>query len=746
MSHNSNEDGHNLNGSGNDASKQLIKRQDGILQTHKEQPETHHGEDDIDLKALWSVVLKRKWTIITFFLIVVMTAVIVSLMMTPIYSSVVVLQIDRQESRVVDYEDVKPIDSPADGKEFYATQYELLKSRSLATRIITILDLWSEPTFVLVKKPGFLDGLISSDMEVNKPSDKLDRREKVIDAFLQGLKISPVRNSRLVKVAFESPNPILAEKIANAIATEYISINLERRMDASSYAKTFLTEQLTQTRARLEESEKELVAYARSLGVVEDDNPDAVSADNQVLVEYTKALAQAEQERIKAESIYKQMQGAGAASFGVVLDSKVIQDLKSKGAALDAEYQDALQIYKPDFPLMLQKKSRIDEIQKKIDDEVRSIKISVQMRYEAAKAEESALRVKRDEAKEEILSVQDRGTRYSVLKREVDTNRQLYEGLLQRMKEVSVAGGVGLNNISVVDRAKVASSPIKPKKSLIVLIAAVLGLMGGVLLVFLIEMLDDSIKGVAEFEKISGLPVLGIIPDIKRKRAVDDPSYIHAENLNSRSAISEAFRSLRTALQFTTPEGAPKVVLFTSARPGEGKTTTSLSVAIQFAQAGRKVLIVDLDLRKPSLHKILGVANDWGVTNYLAGDAKPAEITRSSSVGNLFIVPSGPLPPNPAELISSGKMFSFLSLAVEKFDIVIIDGPPVLGLADAPLLGNLADATVLIVEADITRVEHMRDALKRLRSAHSKVIGGVLTKVKTRHGSYGYEAYYQYGK
>jgi len=746
MSQNLNEFDDGFNGSGKSTSKQLIKRQEGILQTHKEQPEEHHGNSDIDLKAIWEVILKRKWTVITFFLIVTTTALIISLMMTPIYSSVVVLQIDRQESKVVDYEDVKPIDSPADGKEFYSTQYELLKSRSLATRIITKLDLWNDPTFVSEKKPGVLDGMTSSDTNVNKTTDKPDTREIVINAFLGGLKITPVRSSRLVKVSFESSNPILAEKIANAMASEYISLNLERRMDASSYAKTFLTEQLTQTRARLEESEKELVAYARSLGVVKDDNPDAVNADNQVLVEYTKALAQAEQERIKAESIYKQMQGAGAASFGVVLDSKVIQGLKSKRAELDAEYQDALQIYKPDFPLMLQKKSQIDEIQKKIDDEVRSIKISVQMRYEAAKAEEIALRAKRDEAKEEILSVQDRGTRYSVLKREVDTNRQLYEGLLQRMKEVSVAGGIGLNNISVVDRAKVASSPIKPKKSLIVLIAAVLGLMGGVLLVLLIEMLDDSIKGVAELEKISGLPVLGIIPDINSKKGLDDPSIIHAENLNPRSAISEAFRSLRTSLQFTTPEGAPKVVLFTSARPGEGKSTTSLSVAIQFAQAGKRVLIVDLDLRKASLHKILGVANDWGITNYLAGDAKPAEITRSASVENLFIVPSGPLPPNPAELISSGKMFSFLSLAVEKFDIVIIDGPPVLGLADAPLLGNLADATVLIVEADITRVEQVRDALKRLRSAHSKVIGGVLTKVKTRHGSYGYEAYYQYGK
>lgn len=721
----------------NVAGRALVKRQERAIQSYSYQGETDHAhtESGVDVKALWAVIVKRKWTAITFFLIITVSAVIGTVMMTPIFSSTVVLQIGREESNVVEYEDVKPIDTPSSGNEFYTTQYELLKSRSLASRIITKLDLWGGISFKKnVKKEG----------DEARSNERI--REGVIDAFLQGLRVEPVRNSLLVKVSFDSPNPLLAERIANTIAEEYINLNLERRMDATSYAKTFLTDQLAQTRVRLEESEKELTAYTRSLGVIKDNESNELSADNQVLSDYTAALSQIEQERIKAESIYKQMQGSGVSSFSAVLDNPVIQSLKSKKTSLEVEYQDLLQIYKPDFPLMLQKKSQLEEIQKKIDEEVRSIKQSLQMRYEAVKAEELALRAKRDEAKEVILSVQDRGTRYSVLKREVDTNRQLYEGLLQRMKEVSVAGGVGLNNISVVDRARVSDHPIKPKKSLIVLVAAILGMIGGILLVFLIEMLDDSVKGVAEFEKISGLPVLGIIPEIKNNRGVDDPSYIHAENLNSRSEISEAYRSLRTALQFTTPEGAPKVVLFTSARPGEGKSTTSLSVAIQFAQAGRRVLILDLDLRKASLHKILGVANDWGITNYLAGDAKPAEITRSASVENLFIVPSGPLPPNPAELLSSGKMFSFLTLAVEKFDIVIIDGPPVLGLADAPLLGNLADATVLIIEAGITRVDHMRDALKRLRSSHSIVIGGVLTKVKARDSSYGYEAYYQYGK
>lgn len=717
--------------------RSLAKRSERNIQAYLEQENSgdNQTESGIDFKALWAVIVKRKWTAITFFLIVTVSATISSFMMTPIFSSTVVLQIGREESNIVKYEDVKTSSSLSPMSEFYTTQHEILKSRLLASRVITKLDLWNMSD----SKPNGSNG-------ENEAQSNEKYRDRVIDSFLQGLTVSPVRNSMLVKVSYESANSILAERISNIIAEEYVNLNLERRMGATTYAKAFLGDQLEQIRARLEESEKELAAYSRSLGVVKDNNSSEISTDSQVFNDYTAALSQIEQERIKAESIYKQMQRSGGASLSVVLDNPVIQLLKSKKSSLEVEYQESLQIYKPDFPLMLQKKGQIEEIQRKIDEEVLSIKKSLQINYEAVKAEEEALRAKRDEAKELILSVQDRGTRYSVIKREVDTNRQLYEGLLQRMKEVSVAGGVGLNNISVIDRARVADHPIKPKKSLIILIFSFIGMIGGIFLVLFIEMLDDTIKGADAFEKMFSLPVLGIIPELKIKQELNQPNHIHTENMNSRSVISEAFRSLRTSIQFTTSEGAPKVTLFTSARPSEGKSTTSLSVAIQFAQAGKKVLIVDLDLRKASLHKVLGISNDWGITNYLAGDAQPAEITRSASIENLYIVPSGPLPPNPAELISSGKMFSFLSLAVDKFDIVIIDGPPVLGLADAPLLGNLADATVLIVEAGVTRVEHIRDALKRLKSSHSKIIGGVLTKVNTRHSSYGYDAYYQYGK
>ncbi|MFZ2629154.1 MAG: CpsD/CapB family tyrosine-protein kinase, partial [Rugosibacter sp.] len=255
------------------------------------------------------------------------------------------------------------------------------------------------------------------------------------------------------------------------------------------------------------------------------------------------------------------------------------------------------------------------------------------------------------------------------------------------------------------------------------------------------------IKQPDEVEKLLGLAVLGIIPLVK-DAGEDGQDLAVSENLDLRSAFAEAHRSVRTALQFSTPEGTPKVIMITSASPGEGKSTTALSLAIHFAQAGKNVLLIDADLRKASLHKKLGIGNDMGLTNYLAGDTKPVEITKPSHIPKVFLIPSGPLPPNPAELISGPKMVALLNLAAERFDQVIIDGPPVLGLADAPLLGSLAEATVLVTEAGGTSREFARNAVKRLRVTRTRLIGGIMTKMGSRGSAYGYYHsyyYYQYG-
>lgn len=728
----------------------LIERPETLPSTYLRHAPPHAAEEDddeINLRDYWDIIVKRKGTVLTFFLITVVSVVTATLLMTRIYRGSLTLQIDQQDSKVTDIQEVTPNESLSSSKDFYQTQYGLLKSRSMAQRVIEQLNLGENPLFAKKKQEGgwldFLGG--GTKVAGAATTQDRDRESELMTAFLEQLTIEPLSNSRLVKIHFDSPDPQLAAQVANTISTVFINLNLERRMDASSYAKTFLQERLQQIRVKLEDSEKSLNEFTRKEGIVKVDEKQP-SPDSQSLQEFTTALAKVQGERIRMESLYNQVKSADTSALSAVIENKVVQEFKARKAKLEADYQEGLKIYKPAYPRMVQIESQIAEMQAKINEEISQVRGAIKADYEAARAQEEMLMAKLQQSKETVLDVQDRSFQYNILQREVDTNRQLYEGLLQRYKEVGVAGGIGVNNITIVDKAEVPLKPYKPNLMLNGLLAVFLGLFGGVALAFLFEHLDDTIKQPDEVEKLLGLPVLGIIPLVKDAGG-DGQDISVSENLDLRSAFAEAHRSVRTALQFSTPEGTPKVIMITSASPGEGKSTTALSLAIHFAQAGKNVLLIDADLRKASLHKKLGIGNDMGLTNYLAGDTKPVEITRTSHIPKVFLIPSGPLPPNPAELISGPKMVALLNLAAERFDQVIIDGPPVLGLADAPLLGSLAEATVLVAEAGGTSREFARNAVKRLRVTHTRLIGGIMTKMGSRGSAYGYyhSYYYQYG-
>ncbi len=705
--------------------------------------------DELNLRELWQVIVKRRWTIFIFMLIVVSAVVTATFLMTPIYRASLTLQIDREDIKIVKTGEVAPEENGSSSQDYYQTQYELLKSRSLALRVVNQLglaDLPPPPPSPLAELKTWLTSWLPKIGEANN-SEKLpsesNKIEGVVSGFLNNLIVEPVRNSRLVKLYYDSPDPRQAAAILNTLVKNYINMNLERRFDASTYARNFLQERLQQVKVKLEESEQQLVEFARKAQIINvDDKQNIIS---QSLAVTNTALAEAEKKRIATEAAYRQVLGAKGQGVSQALDSKIIQTLKETKAKLEAQYQDNLSIYKPAYPAMVQLRNQINQVDAMINQEINNIRAAVTADYEAARSEEALLRSRLDQLKQDVLSLQDRSIQLNILRREVDTNRQLYDGLLQRFKEVGVAAGIGTNNISVVDEAKVPILPHKPNLQLNTLLALVLGLLGGVGLAFLFEHLDDTFRRPEELEKQLGLPVLGVIPKTPLARGEARPIALVGHD-DPRSAFAEAYRSVRTALQFSTASGVPRVLAVTSAMSSEGKSTTAVSLAIQFAQAGKRTLLVEADLRKPSLHRTLNLDNQVGLTNYLAGGgAQPVDIAKPTHIPNLFAISSGPLPPNPADLLSSARMVELLSLAAGKFDQVILDSPPLLGLADALIIGNLCEGTLLAVEMGSTPRGYVLGALKRLRAARVPVLGTILTKLEARGGAYGYyRSYYYY--
>jgi capsular exopolysaccharide synthesis family protein len=425
-------------------------------------------------------------------------------------------------------------------------------------------------------------------------------------------------------------------------------------------------------------------------------------------------------------------------SLPQVLEDKSVETLRAKRTDLEAEYQDKLERFKPAYPEMKQLQSQIGELDRQIQAEVDLIKGSIKAQYDAAAAQEQSLAAEIERLKGQVTDFRNRNIQYTILQREVDTNRQLYDGLLQRYKEIGVAGGVGANNIAIIDKAEVPERPYKPSLSRNLAISLMIGLLFGAGAAFAREQFDDTFKSPEDLEENLGLPLLGMIP-----LAHDQEE--HAKLLlEPRSSFAEAYRSLRTALQFSTSSGVPKSLLITSSRPSEGKSSTAATLARNFAELGMRVLLIDADLRKPSLHVALGLTNSFGLTNCLTEKAIPPEVFQKTSVTGLTLMASGPLPPNPAELLAGPKMLSLLTVSAEKYDIVIVDSPPVGGLADAPLLANMVIGTLLVIDVTATHRGAARAALKRLHFARAQLVGTVVNKVDVSQQGYGYAYGYGY--
>lgn len=730
--------------------------QANMLLAAQNERDNERDDDEIDLRALWTTLKHRKGTIALIATLIFLGTLIATLMMTPIYRASVTLQIDTEDKKVLDF-DVEASNRAVDSKDFYQTQYELLKSRTLARMTIDDLSLEASLKGEELAKPFFaetVDGIKKSiygeeeetEENVNSPG-KLGEYP-VEDKFLAALTVTPVKNSRIVTISYDHVDPQMATTIANSMADNFIKMNLSRRKDAASYAENFLQNELADAKSKLEESESKLVAFAKKETIIRMDDEKQGSLTSQTMSALNAALTEAEKDRITAESKYKQAQAAGASK---TLENPTIQELKKNLAKIQGDYQEKLQIYKPDYPIMAQLQNQISELQLQIDQEIGRITSTIsgalQADYLAAKQNEDDLRKKLTKQQDELLTLRDKSIGYNTFQREVETNRNMYEGLLQRIKEIGVAGGIGANNISVVDPALVPYQKHKPNTRLNLALGLVAGLFLGMVIAFLIEFIDDRVKSSSDLERLLGLPLLGITPALKGKN-ITPIDYTMASFKQPTSALAESFRSMRTNLMFATRDGLPRSLSVTSSMPSEAKSSTCVNLATVLAQSGKRVLLVDADLRKPTAHKRLKLDNTLGLSNYLTHQASIDEVIQSLEIENVSIITAGPISPNPVELLSSDRMDELFALVPERFDIVIMDSPPTIGLSDALLLASRVNATIMVAAFAQSKKRALLDAMKRLRHVQANMIGMIFTKVRGNDSSgygYDYQYYYSYG-
>jgi capsular exopolysaccharide synthesis family protein len=697
-------------------------------------------DDEINLLEYWQILRDRRWLIAIVAGTILALTLVLTLLMTPQFRASTTLQIERDSIKVVDVGELTPAESPMD-RDFYQTQYELLQSRSLALRVIQDLGLTKQPQFARVVTAA--DEAVAASASRAPAAKAQAEQHALIEPVLKALTIEPVRNSRLVKINFDSPDPALAARVANAWGNAFIASNLERHLDASSYARKYLEDRLAQLKGRLEDSEKQLVAFATNQQIVSvgEDKP-SLSAQN--LSDLNAALAQAQDARIKAEAEWTQAASGSGLGMPEVVANPLIQKLRENRTVIAAEYQEKLKTFQPDYPDMQRLQGQMDEIDRQVAAEIANIRASVKAQYDAARGQETLLTQRISGLKGDVLDLQSRSIQYNILKREAETNRELYDALLQRYKEIGVAGNVGTNNISVVDSADVPDKRHSPRLPLNLAVGLLLGLFAGVLAAFLQHHLDRRIHSPRMLEALTHRPVLGVVPRLAEGMT---PAQASAD---LRTPFSEAYRSIRTGLQFATAHGLPRTLLITSPSAGEGKSTSATELANNIAQLGRRVLLVDADLRNPSVHKLFKLDNAVGLSNILAGARDIDAAVQGSGQANLSVMTSGPLPPNPPELLAGDALPELLERLRGEYDMVILDGPPVLGLADAPLLAHCAEATVLVVAAELTRGDALRGALQRLLAAHAHVLGTLLVRfdLSKSHGDgygYGGYAYYAYG-
>lgn len=711
------------------------------------EPVPEGAEEEVNLRDYLDVIFRRKWLVMAFLFLTFISTLIFTLTSEKIFKANGSIEVRPQAAKVTKFEDV--VAQKLKDEEFFQTQVSLLQSKSLAKRVVEKLNLAErrkkeedEEKGLFSGIKGYLASLFPEEEgkeEGNPVAKDLITEQELIGYFQENLEASPQRDSMIIDISFTSSNRHLSQDAVNTLMGQFIEWKMDQRLEASKQARRFLMKQINQAKINLEKAEEKQNRFARKTGIVSLDS--RLNRVYRQLEEFNSALAKAKSDLIGKKILYQQASKGDPSSLPQVLESKMISELKSEYAGLRSRYEDLTVIFHEDYPKVKALKTRMESIKERIDNESEKIYLSIKHRYEAALNRVKNLEKQVEEQKALAMELNDKATQYKIMAREVETNKAIYQSLLERAKEIESMVGVSPSNVQIVDQASLPIFPYKPKVKRNLLLAVVVGLMGGIGLAFLVEYLADTITDPEQISERFQVPILGVVPLVKEAEYSVDKAFVS----DPRAPISEALRTTKISIQLSASDSHTRSFVISSTAPLEGKTTMAANLAMAFAAAGERVLLVDADLRNPRLHKVFSIESEKtgrGLSNFLAGVIKDGFIY-STEIENVSLAPAGPIPPNPVELLASDRFTQFLEQAGKEYDRVILDAPPHQGFADLLVLSRKVGGVVLVTTAGQTTRNALRYFKRGMANVNATVLGCIVNKLNLTTG-YGYRPYYKY--